>query len=78
MFFLYLTCSGVVALFLFIVQQVHTQPLVTTINNVTSIPTSTPKPMTITFRLSLSSITWLICDGTLESVSDTGELEVGP
>ena len=60
-FFLYLTCSGVVALFLFMVQQVHTQPLVTTTNNITSIPTSTPKAVTITFRLSLSSITLLIC-----------------
>ena len=68
--FLYLTCSGVVALFLFIVQQVHTQPLVTTTNNITSIPTNTPKDM---IRLSLLLFTLLVCD---ELVFDLGSLEV--
>ena len=39
--------------------------------------TSTPKVVTITFRLSLSSVTLLICDDTSESVFNVGTLDVG-
>ena len=63
-------------MFCFIVQQVHTQPLVTAINNITSILTSTPKAITITFRLSLSFIASLIRgDGSVFLV--VGMMEVG-
>ena len=64
-------------MFLFIVQQVHTQPLVTTTSNTTSIPTSTPKEMATTLRLSLSSTTLLICDDASVSILNVGMLEVG-
>ena len=67
-------------MFLFIVQQVHTQPLVTSASSITSIPTSAPKDTTATIKLSLSSVSLLICDDSLvwDSVFNIDMLEVGP
>ena len=50
--YIYLTGS-VVNLFLFIVQQVHTQPVVTATSSISSMPTSTPEEATVIIRLSL-------------------------